>query len=186
MAVNYTSGTTSAPKGVCTATAGSSSSHWTGSWNGPSHRGRRTCGRCPCSKPTAGASHGGWTRWVAPTSASAASMLPRCTPAAIEVRGVTHLCCAPVVLNMMANAPEGVRRPATPGKGARPHGRRATARGRASAHRSNRLRGQPRVRACSRRLPVCSSTVIGNLERDVVSHSRELGGSQLNAREWRC
>ncbi|OEL19371.1 putative acyl-activating enzyme 5, peroxisomal [Dichanthelium oligosanthes] len=35
--------------------------------------------------------------------------------AAIASRRVTHLCCAPVVLNMLANAPDGVRRP-LPGK----------------------------------------------------------------------
>ena len=35
--------------------------------------------------------------------------------AAIASRGVTHLCCAPVVLNMLANAHDGVRRP-LPGK----------------------------------------------------------------------
>jgi acyl-CoA synthetase (AMP-forming)/AMP-acid ligase II len=35
--------------------------------------------------------------------------------ATIAARGVTHLCGAPVVLNMLANAPEGVRRP-LPGK----------------------------------------------------------------------
>ncbi|PUZ75488.1 hypothetical protein GQ55_1G174300 [Panicum hallii var. hallii] len=35
--------------------------------------------------------------------------------ATISRRGVTHMCGAPVVLNMLANAPEGVRRP-LPGK----------------------------------------------------------------------
>ncbi|CAM0902327.1 unnamed protein product [Alopecurus aequalis] len=90
MVLNYTSGTTSAPKG-----------------NGP-----RSCGRCPCSTATDGA-------WGMAVVGGTNVCLRRVDAGevyeTIARHGVTHLCGAPVVLNMLANAPEGVRR-ALPGK----------------------------------------------------------------------
>jgi len=80
VALNYTSGTTSAPKGVVYSHRGAYLStlalllQW-GVGHEPS-----TCGRLQCSTATGGCSHGAWRRAAAPTSASARPPPRLCTP----------------------------------------------------------------------------------------------------------
>jgi fatty-acyl-CoA synthase len=62
IALNYTSGTTGNPKGVVYHHRGAAPTRSPTSSNGTCPSTRSTCGRCPCSIATAGASRGRWRR----------------------------------------------------------------------------------------------------------------------------
>jgi acyl-CoA synthetase (AMP-forming)/AMP-acid ligase II len=114
MVLNYTSGTTSEPKGVVHCHRGlflitvDSLVEWavtprpTYLWTLPMFHAN------------------GWSFPWGMAVVAGTNVCLRCVNAptvyaAIASHGVTHLCCAPVVLNMLTNAPNGVRRP-LPGK----------------------------------------------------------------------
>ncbi|VAH54273.1 unnamed protein product [Triticum turgidum subsp. durum] len=114
MILNYTSGTTSAPKGVVHCHRGIFVVTMDSlvSWSVPEQ---------PTYLWTLPMFHAnGWSfPWGMAVVGGTNVCLRRVDAAevydTIARRGVTHLCGAPVVLNMLANAPEGVRRP-LPGK----------------------------------------------------------------------
>jgi fatty-acyl-CoA synthase len=105
IALNYTSGTTGNPKGVVYHHRGAYLNAL-GNMRSPSglRRTRSICGRCRCSTATAGAFTWTVTRRPARMSACAGSR-PARDLRAIAEHGVTHLCGAPIVLNMLIHAP---------------------------------------------------------------------------------
>ncbi|TVU16549.1 hypothetical protein EJB05_40120 [Eragrostis curvula] len=110
MVVNYTSGTTSAPKGVvhCHRGVFLIVLDWLVEWPVPPR---------PTYLWTLSLFHAnGWgfpwgTALVGGTNVCITRVTAATVYADIARHGVTHLCCAPVVLNMLANAADGVRRP---------------------------------------------------------------------------
>ena len=86
-----------------------------------------TCGRCRCSTATAGASRGRWRCSAARTCACAASR-PAPSSTAMREHGVDHYCAAPIVHNLLINAPAELRDGITQ-QGARHGGRRGAAGG---------------------------------------------------------
>jgi acyl-CoA synthetase (AMP-forming)/AMP-acid ligase II len=115
MILNYTSGTTAAPKGVVHCHRGTylNTTDWLLEWTVP---------RRPTYLWTLPMFHSnGWGfTWgmaaVGGTNVCMTRVTAAAVYAAIARHGVTHLCCAPVVLNMLANASEGARRPLPAGK----------------------------------------------------------------------
>lgn len=112
IALNYTSGTTGRPKGVLY--------HHRGAYlNALGNQHTWSMGRHPVYLWTLPMFHcNGWCfPWTITANAGTHVCLRRVEAGAIfdaiNGCGVTHFCGAPVVLNMLANAPEDVRRPLT-------------------------------------------------------------------------
>ena len=104
-----------------------------------------TCGRCRCSTATAGASRGRWRRSPAPTSACARSRRRRSSTRSASTR-VDHYCGAPIVHNMLIDAPAEHARTASTHKVRGDGRRRGAAGGDDRGHGADRLRHHPRLR----------------------------------------
>ena len=101
ISLNYTSGTTGNPKGVVYHHRGAYlNAHRQRAVAGACPSIPSTCGRCRCSTATAGASRGRSRRWRGRASACGESR-PRRSTTRSRAHRVTHLCGAPIVMQML-------------------------------------------------------------------------------------
>jgi fatty-acyl-CoA synthase len=108
IAVSYTSGTTGNPKGLFTHHRGAATSmRFAMLEPGRCRISTVTCGRCPCSIATAGASRGRWPCWAAPTCACA--RWKRRPSSGVARPRRHHYCAAPIVHGLLVHAPAAMK-----------------------------------------------------------------------------
>ena len=134
--LNYTSGTTGRPKGRRLPSPRRLSERARQRAGARPHRATRSiCGPCRCSTATAGATPG-----RSPRPAGTHVCLDRADPGAHlrrdRAHGVTHFCCAPVVLYMLLNHPGRPQALSRDASRSRPAARRRQRSDRASWRRS--------------------------------------------------
>ena len=146
IALNYTSGTAGNPKGVVYSHRGAYLNALGNALAfGVELDSRSISGPCPCSIAAAGAIPGPCRRWPAPMSACARSIRAVIYPLIAEHK-VTHLCAAPIVLNMLCQRAGFGENPVRPCRRGRDR-RRGAAQRHHRGDGTRRLPRHPSVRA---------------------------------------